>query len=447
MRPISVNQNKKKFLGLRQFKRHLKTRALAQNKKIIFLASTLAVILALIFFALSPDFSSFLSEQKPSPSFPQPSEPSPLPQNVEQRLKVQPGVTISQLLGPFFSSTQELHEFLLTISPVYNLSHIKAGHNLSIKTEPHGEFLSLQYEIDKTHYLNVEKKEGKFIASIENIPFETKLACLTGVIEDNLIEAFNRAGEKDSLALALAEIFSWDIDFYLDLRTGDAFRLVFEKKFLSGEFVAYGDILAAEIINQGKKHQAFRFLYPDTGKADYFDEAGNSLRKEFLRSPIKYGRITSRFSFRRLHPIRQIYRPHFGVDYAAPVGTPVQATADGVIVSAGWNGASGRMIHIRHKNGYESLYLHLSRFAPGIKQGVRVAAGEVVGYVGSSGESTGPHLDYRLKYRGQYINPLAWRFQPAEPLRPEFNDAFRQEVNYLRNLLSFPFWVAELKIF
>jgi murein DD-endopeptidase MepM/ murein hydrolase activator NlpD len=214
--------------------------------------------------------------------------------------------------------------------------------------------------------------------------------------------------------------------------------MAFEKKFLDGKFSGYGEILAAEFICQGKTFQAFRFVYPDTKKSDYFDAGGKSLRKQFMKSPLPYARITSRFSYSRLHPIHKVYRAHYGVDYGAPVGYPVRATADGTVTFAGWNGASGRMVRIRHKNSYETMYLHLQQIL--VKLGDRVSGGQDIGTVGSSGESTGPHLDYRIKQGGSYINPLSQRFSPVEPLRAEFKDAFGQEVKSYLVLLDAPLY-------
>ncbi len=247
-----------------------------------------------------------------------------------------------------------------------------------------------------------------------------------------------KIGEEDALAYDLAErCFGWDIDFYTDLRRGDTFRIVVEKKLLDGKFAGYRNILAAEFVNDGKVFQAYRFVYPDTGAADYFDEVGLSKRKEFLKSPFKYGaHVTSRFSGSRLHPIYKVYRPHFGVDYGAPLGTPVQATADGKVVFVGWEGGSGRMVRIQHKNSYETKYLHLGGFGPGIRAGAQVRGGDVVGYVGSSGDSTGPHLDYRVSYHGSPINPLGQKFKPADPVRKEYLEAYKSEAARLRAWLE-----------
>ena len=246
-----------------------------------------------------------------------------------------------------------------------------------------------------------------------------------GIIEDNPISAVKKENEGVQLALNLADIFDWDIDFTYDLRRGDSFKIIFEKKFLHGKFHSNGTILAAEFTNQGKIFQAFRYTYHDTTESDYFDLEGESLRKQFLKSPIKFRRISSRFSSRRLHPIRKVFRPHYGVDYAADVGTPVRAAASGTVIFAGWNRASGRMIRIRHNNNYETFYLHLRGYK--VKKNTKVKSGDTIGWVGSSGESTGPHLDYRIKYSGEYINPLTFNPKPVKPVRADFLEDFKRE--------------------
>jgi murein DD-endopeptidase MepM/ murein hydrolase activator NlpD len=259
-----------------------------------------------------------------------------------------------------------------------------------------------------------------------------------GTIEESPILAFNRLGEQDSLALSFADLFGWDVDFYIDLRQGDTFKVIFEKRFLQGKFIGYGQILAAEFNNQGRRLQAFAYSSPDTQRFGHYDAEGKSLEKEFRKSPIKWARITSRFTSSRLHPIHKVYRAHYGVDYAARIGTPVQATADGTVTFAGWNGASGRMVRIRHKNAYETMYLHLRSFGPGIRSGARVKSGDIVGYVGSSGDSTGPHLDYRITRNGSYLNPLSAKFDPVEPLREEHLTDFKRAIENYRRLLADP---------
>ena len=364
-----------------------------------------------------------LEEKKDAPRLKIAVSPQPLNENKET---IQKGMTLSDILFPYNFSPAEIHDLRKDIKPVYDLAKIKAGQELRIYSSQQGEVVSLEYDIDEENYLHIQKKEGTYTADIKKIPYEIKFKMIWGIIEDNLISAVKKENEGVILAINLADLFAWDIDFYADLRRGDSFKIIFEKKYLRGELVGYRNIIAAEFINQGKQYLAFRYTYPDTKESDYFDPDGGSLRKEFLKSPIRYTRITSRFNLRRLHPIRKVFRPHYGVDYAARIGTPVQVTADGTITFVGKKGASGRMIRIRHKNRYETMYLHLRNFEKGIKKGKKVKGGQRIAYVGSSGESTGPHLDYRIKRDGKYINPLAFNPKPVKPLRAEFLEDFKR---------------------
>jgi murein DD-endopeptidase MepM/ murein hydrolase activator NlpD len=351
------------------------------------------------------------------------------------------GTTLAEILPKYGFLPKDVHELKEQVKPVYDLGKIVAGREIRIRTTPEGGWAALEYDIDENRFLVVRNDAGRFRAEIKPVPYEIRTAFLWAAIEDSPIAAVNAAGEDDFIALELSDIFGSDIDFYTDIQRGDTFRVVFEKRLLEGRPAGYGRVLAAEFTNQGKTFRAYRFTYPDTGKSDFFDPAGNSLRKEFLKSPMKFARISSRFSRSRFHPIRKIYRPHNGVDYAAPAGSPVQATGDGVVTQVGWNGAAGRMIKIRHKNAYETMYLHLSGYAQGIRAGVRVEAKKVIGYVGSSGESTGPHLDYRILYHGKYVNPLGWKFQPAEPLRKKYLEPFKADAEKLGFALDAPAFV------
>ncbi|HUM78772.1 MAG TPA: peptidoglycan DD-metalloendopeptidase family protein [Candidatus Saccharicenans sp.] len=354
-----------------------------------------------------------------------------------EKIIVPEGRTITDLLTTRGLSVAQVLSIRDQAKPVYDLARIPAGRELRLLKQEN-QLIGLQLDLDAERYLEINLRQDQVKARIINYPVEKRLVLIEGIINDSLISAVNKAGEQDLLALMLADIFGWEIDFYIDLRKGDVFRLLVEKKYINGRFSSYEQIQSAYFINKGRLYEAFRFTYPDSGQTDYFDSKGNSLRREFLKSPLKYTRISSRFSSRRLHPIRKIYRPHYGVDFAAPIGTPVQATADGVVTFAGWNGGAGRMVKIKHSHSYETMYLHLSRLGPGIHQGARVKGGQVIGYVGSSGESTGPHLDYRLIYHGRYVNPLSWKFQPAEPLKEKYRDEFNQQVVNLQQLMFFP---------
>ena len=328
------------------------------------------------------------------------------------------------------------------VKPAVDLGRIGAGRRLRFRTDAAGVVRVIEYLDEDEGFVRIVRDGTGFKAERIAYVFETRLAHVFGVIEDNPINALAEKGESVVLSIAMTDLFAWDIDFTTELRRGDAFRMVFEKRFLDGRFAGYGDILAAEFICRGMAFRAYRFEIPDPAKpgstkADYYDREGHSVRKEFLRSPLPYARITSRFSFSRLHPIAKVYRAHYGVDYGAPVGTPVQATADGEVVEAGWIGDAGNMVRLRHKNNYETMYLHLSRI--GVKRGDRVTGGKtIIGFVGSTGESTGPHLDYRIRQGGNYVNPLAWKFQPQSPLPAEFTEVFAGRVAAYDFLLDTP---------
>lgn len=268
-----------------------------------------------------------------------------------------------------------------------------------------------------------------------------KVRSIEGSLEGSLEGSIAKAGGETNLSVLMADVFQWDLDFTRDLRTGDRFKILYETVYLDGDLDGLGSILAVSYENQGRLLEAYRF--GDDGA--YYDSEGRPIRKMFLRSPLRYSRVTSRFSRRRFHPVLKRYRPHYGVDYGAPRGTPVRATANGTVVSAGWDRGGGKTVKLRHPNGFLTAYLHLSGYAKGIRSGRRVAQGEVVGYVGSTGLSTGPHLDYRVQKHGRWIDPLSLKSVPADPVPhrrlPEFL-AWRDELR--ESLDGVPFDVERL---
>jgi murein DD-endopeptidase MepM/ murein hydrolase activator NlpD len=349
------------------------------------------------------------------------------------------GETLSKILLKYGLSAAEIDRLVKEVKPVFDFKKIKAGRKMKLSLDLAGGLHALEYPTDERTYVLVTNEGGAYAAAKKDYPFEKRVTYLDGVIEDSLYEAVVGRKESPALSWLIEELFGWDVDFWAGLRRGDAFRAVFEKYYIDGKFADYGEILAAEFWNQGDLYQAFRFEYPDTKKADHFDSRGGSLRKEFLKSPLKGYRITSRFSFSRLHPIRRVWSAHYGVDYGAPEGSPVFATAEGTVLEAGWNGASGRLVRLKHKNNFETMYLHLARIL--VRKGDKVKSGQEIGTVGQSGEATGPHLDYRIKERGSYVNPLSKKFSPVEPLRPAFREAFNREVEKYRALLDAPFFL------
>jgi murein DD-endopeptidase MepM/ murein hydrolase activator NlpD len=248
-------------------------------------------------------------------------------------------------------------------------------------------------------------------------------------IDRSLYEALRNAGENPQLAQQLVDVFQWDIDFFA-LKKGDAFTLVVKKRFAGNDLVGYGPISAARFLHDGDTYEAFRHESPD-GRAGYYARSGTPLRKQFLRAPLQFSRITSGFSKSRFHPLLHYFRPHHGVDYGAPVGTPVMTTADGVVIETGYNHGEGNFIRIRHSSRIETMYLHLSRFAKDIRRGKQVTQGNVIGYVGMTGLATGPHLDYRVKDGDNWLDPLKLKSITPDPLRGDQLAAFRSNVDRL----------------
>jgi murein DD-endopeptidase MepM/ murein hydrolase activator NlpD len=299
---------------------------------------------------------------------------------------------------------------------VFNLRQVRAGNAMTINRSAAGELRELNYRIDIDRMLTiVPAPEGKFSAEVKPVPSKLEVSTVTGQINDSLFKAVAQSGESPELAMRLAQIFAYDLDFYTDPRKGDTFRMVLEKKkFADGKTAGYGKILAAEYDNKDKKYQALLF-HDDAGHPGYYSADGKSLQRAFLHSPLKFSAtVTSHFSKSRYHPILKLFRPHMGTDYGAPVGTPVQTIGAGRVEFAGRKGGEGNMVQIAHSDGYETMYLHLSRMF--VHQGERVEIGKTIGLVGSTGLSTGPHLDFRILQRGQYKNFEKLGLPPSDPI-------------------------------
>lgn len=283
---------------------------------------------------------------------------------------------------------------------------------------PSGRLRELRVVLDRRRELLLSLSGDEIVSRRHERPIDHSVLRISGSIDSSLFAAMDAAGGGPELAVRVAEVFQWDIDFLRDLRQGDRFVVVADELKIDGQRYGFGTVFAARFENRGRVLNAI--AYPDgSGRLGFYDLEGRPLRKQFLRSPLKLSRITSRFSLHRYHPVLKRRMPHYGVDYGAPVGTPVHATADGTVTFSARKGGAGRMVTLRHPNGFETNYLHLSRYGSGIRRGVRVAQGQVVGYVGSSGLSTGPHLDYRVKLGGSWINPLSIASPPVEPLAEE----------------------------
>ena len=298
---------------------------------------------------------------------------------------------------------------------VFDIRRIKPGQKhtflISRDSVPTPEFWI--YEIDKINYA-VFSLTDSLTAWIGHKEVETKVEYIEGVIESSLWNAMAAAGGDQNITMELSDIYSWTVDFF-GIQPGDTFKVVYENRYIKDECIGMGKILASYLNNAGSPHYAYYF--EQNGKGEYFDEEGANLRKAFLKAPLNYRRISSHFSNARKHPVTKVVRPHHGVDYAAPTGTPVVTVGDGTVIEKGWDKkGGGNYIKIKHNSTYTTTYMHLNGFAKGIKKGDRVKQGQLIGYVGSTGMSTGPHLDFRLNKNGKYINPLTFESPSADPV-------------------------------
>jgi len=315
-----------------------------------------------------------------------------------------------------------------------DLRRIRAGATIEITWNARNEPMTVRYEASPWLSFAARPLDGGWgVGRAETLP-ELRVEVVKGVVQRSLFDAVERTGESARLVLALVEIFSSDFDFTADTRAGDRFRLLVEKRYAGEAFVDYGRILVAQYASGGKTLTGVGFE-PKSSHFAHYDLAGQSLRKSFLKSPLEFTRITSGFTYARPHPILGGVRPHLAIDYGAPVGTPVRAVADGVVVHAGWNGGNGIQVHIRHRSGYETQYNHLSRVASDVRPGTRVRQKQIIGNVGATGLATGPHLDYRVAHNGTFVNPLSEKFIPGEPIpaaaRADFNHQARELVTRL----------------
>lgn len=350
--------------------------------------------------------------------------------------KVPAGENFAAALERFGLSAGEAANASAAAQHAFNLRQVRAGNTITVGRSVEGTLREIDYKIDSDRMLKIVPEDKGFSAQVKEIPSKTEVAVVTGRVDDSLFNAVEDTGESAELAMRLAQIFGYDLDFYTDPRKGDTFRIVLQKrKYANGQLAGYGKILAAEYENAGKKYQALLFRDPE-GRPGYYSADGKSLQKAFLRSPLKFGAaVTSHFSRARFHPILKTYRPHMGTDYGAPIGTPVQTIGSGRVTFAGRRGGEGNMVQIAHPNGYETMYLHLSRMF--VRNGEHVEIGKTIGLVGSTGLSTGPHLDFRILQKGQYRNFEKLGLPPSDPVSkknlPEFEAVREKWLPLLKN--------------
>ena len=333
-------------------------------------------------------------------------------------VKIKKGDSLSKIFNRLGLSHKEAIA-LASASNMKSLNYLTVGKKIEIKTTTDNEFASLKYKINKIKTIEVNKDEsGEIVSTIEELEPQTRIKDVTAPIEDNLFSTADKLNIPNRIISKLSTIFRWDIDFARDIKQGDRFSLIFEEQYINDELIVSGDILAAEFIIDGNITRAIRHQ-DELGNSHYYTPEGKSLRKAFMRNPIKFAKVTSGFTKRRYHPVLKKWRAHKGVDYGAPKGTPIMATADGVISHIGRKGAYGKAIVINHGKSYSSLYGHMKGFRKGLKNGGRVKQGQIIGYVGSTGLATGPHLHYEFRIDGKHVDPLAVDLPRSLPIDSE----------------------------
>ena len=361
----------------------------------------------------------------------------------EYPFSIGPGNTLYNVLTDLNISGSTIQAIVDGAKPVIQLSRIRPGTRFSLgfKEENPSELKQIKFRLSPVDIFEINLKNDGWHASKLDIKVEISTVTFAGSVGTTLWESAEVANMDTTLIPELAEIFAWQVDFAREVRVGDRWRMVVEQKLVKGQRIGWGRITSAEYENAGHLYSAILFRHngEDYG---YFAPDGSSLRKMFLKSPIRFGRISSTFQRKRFHPILKVHRPHLGVDYAAPTGTPVHAVGNGVVTSAGWSGGGGNTLRIRHNSTYQTAYMHLSGFAKGISRGTKVQQGQVVAYVGNTGLSTASHLHFEFYENGAFINPQSKKFPSAEPVPNDLKEVFNQAAKPL--LAALPAWGASI---
>lgn len=334
---------------------------------------------------------------------------------------------------------KDIHEMVQAAKPHYDFRTIRPGMKFQLSTEtvPKTGVNGIKFRLSETETLVMRKDADLWTASLKTKPIEIQLTTFRGVVESSLWESAEAANMDPNLIAELADIFAWQVDFAREVRKGDRWRLVVEEKLVDGQKIGWGRITAAEYSNPKQTYAGFLFIHEGRDYG-YFAQDGTSLRKMFLKSPIKFGRISSRFQRNRFHPILKVRKPHLGVDYAAPRGTPVRAVGDGTITYVGRRGGGGKTVMIRHNSTYKTAYKHLNGYARSSRRGRYVKQGQTIGYVGSTGLATGPHLHFEFYKNGRFVDPLGRRFPSASPVPKKLMQVFASRVSGVIHTL--PAW-------
>ncbi|MCP4074847.1 MAG: peptidoglycan DD-metalloendopeptidase family protein [Gammaproteobacteria bacterium] len=370
---------------------------------------------------------------------PQPSltiEPPIQPESNWETIQIKAGDTLASIFSNAGLNASTTHQVVQLNKQTKKLSKIRPGQKISILKDSEGKLTNLKYMPSLTQTLVIKRQQDKSLTSeLLHHPLDPIPVFKSGEITSSLFLAAEKSDIPESVIMELAGIFGWDIDFALDIRKGDQFALVYNELFKDGERIRHGRILSAEFINQGKQYKAVYYTDPK-GESGYYSPDGKSMRKAFLRSPVKFSRISSRFTRKRWHPVLSKWRSHKGVDYAAARGTPIRASGDGKITFKGTKGGYGKSIFIQHGGKYTTVYAHMTRYARGSRKGKRIKQGQIIGYVGSTGLASGPHLHYEFRVNGVHRNPLTVKLPAAEPIDKAYRAHFKKETRTYLSMLS-----------
>ncbi len=344
---------------------------------------------------------------------------------------IRSGETLARTFSALGLSGVEAHGAAVELARFVDPRRVRPGDRYRALISADGRLEEFFYAVTGKGDALLSRGGGAWHATFRPYERSVRPRAFTGVLQGSLEASLRQAGADPAVGYRMADVLQWDLDFNRDLQPGDEFSALYEEIYLDGQLEGLGDVIALRYRNGGKTLEAYRY-----GDGGYYDQEGRPLRKMFLKSPLQYSRVTSGFSRRRFHPVLRTYRPHWGVDFGAPVGTPVRVTGNGVVVSAGWDGGGGKTVKVRHPGGYLTHYLHLSRFASGVRAGARVSQGDVIAYVGQTGLATGPHLDYRVQRNGGWINPTSLGGVQAEPIAVANLGRFREWRDALRSSLA-----------
>ncbi|AHY44326.1 peptidase M23 [Stutzerimonas decontaminans] len=375
-------------------------------------------------FATTPSISS-AAKTAELPEEQSAQVPAPTPDPLTKTVVVANGDTLSTVFAKVGLSPSVMHAVLSSSKDAKEFSRLRIGQSLEFQLTELGELASLRSKLSSLETLALEKTSDGYTFKKEQVRPDVTPTYARGEIDSSLFLAAKRAGLSHNLTMDLANVFGYDIDFALDIRKGDSFEVIYEEKTVEGRRVGTGNILAARFTNRGKTYSAVRYTNKD-GVTSYYNADGTSMRKAFIRTPVDFARISSRFSNGRKHPILNKIRAHKGVDYAAPHGTPIKSAGDGKVLLAGRKGGYGNTVIIQHGQRYRTLYAHMQGFAKGVRNGSTVKQGQIIGYIGTTGLSTGPHLHYEFQVDGVHVDPLGLKLPMADPIAQNEKQRFMQ---------------------